>query len=163
MVFSFLEYLFSLWRYKHFCIMQISNMVTVTCWFSNISRTICGVIFKLWTINQGPACIAGGIVSACEIKFWRQSCQKQAASEKYLVCSKQGPCPTFTGCVLGYLFLDREELEPSRLSWQPNHRSHFVCCLSCISCAKFKEYYACISRDIELRVLESTVMRLSHG
>ena len=64
------------------------------------------------------------------------------------VCSRQGPLFHFYGCKLGYLFLERERLELSRLSWQPNHRFHFVCCLIYFPCAKFTENHANISRDI---------------
>ena len=64
-------------------------------------------------------------------------------------------CLTFKGCKLGYLFLDRKGLEPSGLSWQPNHRFHFVRCLIWISSAKFKEHHANISRDIIVSVFKN--------
>ena len=138
------------------------------CVFNNISGNICGVIFKLGTINLIQK---GSKMTPVMLLPWQQFCYWSYSSinwNSHFFHNKNQLHPkiywgTFltiwevrlfqSGPSLSLLevaswdicFLDGKGLKPSRLPWQPNYRIHFVRCLIWISSAKFKEYHTNIS------------------
>ena len=124
--------------------------------FNNISGNICGVIFKLGTINLSQK---GSKMTPVLLLPWQQffywsflnikwnSCSFFTTKIMYIqksieeplwqywkyVCSNRDPLSHFWSLQIEVFVFRRKGLEPSRLPWQPSYRIHFVRCLIWIS------------------------------